>query len=81
MESVEKLYDCICGKCGVNFQSVKEMDLDGDGRCPECQQKADNIAQKVQAIMNERNKNRPPPKPKPQEMPGTHFINARDLML
>ena len=81
MESVEKLYDCVCGKCGINYQSVKEMDTDGDGKCQECQQKADNIAQRVQAIMDERNKNRPLPRPREKEMPGTHYINSRDLML
>lgn len=76
-------FDCICRKCGGIFVSQNSLDTDGDGLCVACKERAQQIAKVVQQRIEEIRKNRPAPLPKrmPSQMPGTGYINARDLLL
>ena len=54
-----KTYDCKCLKCGQDFQSKNEIDLDGDGICSLCYAKGQEIAKKVDAQIAINRANRP----------------------
>ena len=81
MEEI-KTFDCTCRKCGADFVSMKELDLDNDGLCSDCEQKKANIAKIVQQNIDKMRANRPPARPRVElpVMQGTTFINARDLL-
>lgn len=78
-----KTYDCLCGKCGIGYQSQDVNDTDNEGKCPPCKEKSKAIAENVQKIINQKRANRPPPLPPSTELPkmqGTDYINVRQLM-
>ena len=73
-------YNCICRKCGKDFVSVNELDTDGDGKCESCHKQGLEIAQKVDSLIAERRKNRPPALPRQELQEVNGYINARQLM-
>ena len=67
---VSKTYKAVCIKCKVAYTTEKELDLDGHGRCPPCQQIRNA---EIEAMMKQF-----PPSPKERtpsimEMPGIEF--------
>lgn len=81
-QAKEEVYDCLCGKCGSPYQSKDQNDLDNEGKCPTCKEKARVIAANVQKLIDQRRASRPlpPPRREPPTMPGTDYINAKYLI-
>ena len=79
----QQLFETSCEKCGSSFTSTDIIDADGTGRCLPCKEKTKKIAENVQKIIDQRRASRPPAPPRRElpTMPGTSYINARDLRL
>ena len=54
MPEKEKIYNCVCWICKKSFQSKNALNLDGDGKCEDCQSKHDKIAEQVQKTIDSR---------------------------
>ena len=81
---------CKCFRCGKGFESVNPDDVAGDGRCPNCEEKAAKIAKAVDIQLAKQRLGVLPAKSRIRELfteeqiqkgeiAGSHFLKSREL--
>ena len=78
---IQPPYSCLCFKCGKSYESQDKNDLDNEGKCQPCKEKAAVINANVQKIIDQRRANRPPPLPRVEPVEdASGYINARNFL-